>query len=312
LRLTSRAAPTNPERWQQIESLYHAALETTDEARDALLLQSDPEIRRAVEALLHYRNFRRRAAGSPCLGAHKHRFGSTYPANCSRRATRAVSRGCQNRLRRHGRSVSRNGFALESRRRDQILAAQFSERFEREAKAIASMNHPNICQIYDIGPNYLVMEFVDGLPIVSRGPEPIPQDKVLRLATQIASAMEAAHAKGIIHRDLKPANILVTAGGFVKLLDFGLAKRSMESSSPADATATLDATQVGMILGTPAYMSPEQRKQGGGRSLRYFLLWSRPLRDACRSPCYPGSLSSLCSRSNSSQGSRSAAPTRPR
>jgi eukaryotic-like serine/threonine-protein kinase len=139
-----------------------------------------------------------------------------------------------------------------------ILAAQFSERFEREAKAIASMNHPNICQIYDIGPNYLVMEFVDGLPIVSRGQEPIPQDKVLRLAMQIASAMEAAHTKGIIHRDLKPANILVTAGGFVKLLDFGLAKRSMESSSPADAIATLDATQVGMILGTPAYMSPEQ------------------------------------------------------
>jgi len=139
-----------------------------------------------------------------------------------------------------------------------VSAAQFSARFEREAKAIAALNHPNICQIYDIGPNYLVMEYVDGLPIVARGQEPIPQDKALRLATQVASAMEAAHAKGIVHRDLKPANILVTAGGIVKLLDFGLAKRSMESSSPKDATVTLDATQVAMILGTPAYMSPEQ------------------------------------------------------
>ncbi|MEA2541259.1 MAG: eukaryotic-like serine/threonine-protein kinase, partial [Acidobacteriaceae bacterium] len=139
-----------------------------------------------------------------------------------------------------------------------VSAAQFSERFEREAKAIAALNHPNICQIYDIGPNYLVMEYVDGLPIVARGQASIPQDKALRLAIQIASAMEAAHAKGIVHRDLKPANILVTADGIAKLLDFGLAKRSMESSSPEELTATLDATQVGMILGTPAYMSPEQ------------------------------------------------------
>jgi eukaryotic-like serine/threonine-protein kinase len=139
-----------------------------------------------------------------------------------------------------------------------VLAAQFSERFEREAKAIAALNHPNICQIYDIGPNYLVMEYVDGLPIVARGQAPIPRDKALRLALQIASAMEAAHAKGIIHRDLKPANIFVTTDGIAKLLDFGLAKRSMEGSCPEELTATLDVTQAGMILGTPAYMSPEQ------------------------------------------------------
>src|SRR6185437_5911228 len=121
-----------------------------------------------------------------------------------------------------------------------VLAAQFSERFEREAKAIAALNHPNICQIYDIGPNYLVMEYVDGLPIVARGQAPIPRDKALRLALQIASAMEAAHAKGIIHRDLKPANIFVTTDGIAKLLDFGLAKRSMEGSCPEELTATLD------------------------------------------------------------------------
>lgn len=139
-----------------------------------------------------------------------------------------------------------------------VSAAQFSARFEREAKSIAALNHPNICQIYDIGPNYLVMEYVDGPPVFSSGQEPIPQDKALHLATQIVSAIEAAHAKGIVHRDLKPANILLTADGTVKLLDFGLAKQSAEGRSPR-LTADLQATtHAGMILGTPAYMSPEQ------------------------------------------------------
>jgi serine/threonine protein kinase len=100
------------------------------------------------------------------------------------------------------------------------------------------------------------MEDVDGLPVFSSGQERFPQDKALRLAIQIASAMQAAHAKGIVHRDLKPANILFThADGIVKLPDFGLAK---QSSLPSGLTLSLGATQAGMILGTPAYMSPEQ------------------------------------------------------
>jgi eukaryotic-like serine/threonine-protein kinase len=139
-----------------------------------------------------------------------------------------------------------------------ISGAQFSERFEREAKAIAALNHPNICQIYDIGPNYLVMEYVDGEPIVfGERPQALPPAEALRLATQIAAALEAAHAKGIIHRDLKPANILATSGGVVKLLDFGLAKQSPEAVL-GDETQSIGVTQVGTIMGTPAYMSPEQ------------------------------------------------------
>jgi serine/threonine protein kinase/Flp pilus assembly protein TadD len=139
-----------------------------------------------------------------------------------------------------------------------ISGAQFSERFEREAKAIAALNHPNICQIYDIGPNYLVMEYVDGAPIVScERPQALPPAGALRLATQIAAALEAAHAKGIIHRDLKPANILATTDGVVKLLDFGLAKQNPEAVIE-DETQSIGVTQVGTILGTPAYMSPEQ------------------------------------------------------
>ena len=139
-----------------------------------------------------------------------------------------------------------------------VSGAQFSDRFEREAKAIAALNHPNICQIYDIASNYLVMEYIDGAPIVSRErPQALAPVEALRLATQIAAALEAAHAKGIIHRDLKPANILATTGGVVKLLDFGLAKQSLGDGAE-DLTQTLGSTQPGTIIGTPAYMSPEQ------------------------------------------------------
>src|ERR1700687_1967837 len=133
-----------------------------------------------------------------------------------------------------------------------VSASQFSERFEREAKAIAALNHPNICQIYDIGPNYLVMEFIEGTPL--RGP--LPVDRALRYAVQICDALDAAHKKNITHRDLKPANILVTKAG-VKLLDFGLAKVG-PAVKPDEATMTMALTGKGEILGTLFYMSPEQ------------------------------------------------------
>jgi len=139
-----------------------------------------------------------------------------------------------------------------------VSGEQFSERFESEAKAIAALNHPNICQIYDVGPDFLVMEYIDGRPIVDcEQPQAIPPDEALQLARQIAAALETAHGKGIIHRDLKPANILVTSGGVVKLLDFGLAKQNQDSLTDNE-TQSIGITQVGTIMGTPAYMSPEQ------------------------------------------------------
>ena len=143
-----------------------------------------------------------------------------------------------------------------------ISAAHFSERFEREAKAIAALNHPNICSLYDVGPDYLVMEYVDGKPLKG----PVPLNEALALAGQILDALDAAHRKGITHRDLKPGNILVNKNG-VKVLDFGLAK--IENASGMDgATKTMPLTGEGSILGTLQYMSPEQveGKQADARS----------------------------------------------
>jgi len=130
---------------------------------------------------------------------------------------------------------------------------QFSERFEREAHAVAALNHPNVCTLHDVGPNYLVMEYIEGVPL--RGPLPLHQ--TLKYAAQICDALDAAHRKGITHRDLKPANILVTKTG-IKLLDFGLAKIGQGPSPPTDATLTMALTGKNEIVGTLYYMSPEQ------------------------------------------------------
>ena len=146
-----------------------------------------------------------------------------------------------------------------------VSAAQFSERFEREAKAIAALNHPNICQLYDVGSNYLVMEMVDGPTLAERiATEPRPLrsgwiEEAWNIACQIAGALESAHERGIIHRDLKPANIKIKPDGTVKILDFGLAKvDGALGAQGTETTLTAAATEVGVILGTASYMAPEQ------------------------------------------------------
>jgi serine/threonine protein kinase/Tfp pilus assembly protein PilF len=135
------------------------------------------------------------------------------------------------------------------------LKGEYTSRFKREARAIAALNHPNICQLYDIGPDYLVMEYIDGKPLRC----PLTAEEAVRLAIQIASALEQAHRKGIIHSDLKPSNIMVTEAGAAKLLDFGLATL-MTTPDSAITVDTIDDA----VTGTPAYLAPEQAQ---GRAL---------------------------------------------
>ena len=132
-------------------------------------------------------------------------------------------------------------------------------RFQREAEVLAALNHPNIAQIYGVEDRALVMELVPGESLKG----PFPLETALNYARQIADALEAAHEKGIVHRDLKPANIMITPTGVVKVLDFGLAAvaQSSDTSNPANSpTLTISPTRAGMILGTAAYMSPEQAR----------------------------------------------------
>ena len=132
-----------------------------------------------------------------------------------------------------------------------VAKEAFEERFRNEALAVAALNHPHICTLFDVGPDYLVMEYVEGKAL--RGPLPVAD--VLRLAGQIADALEHAHRHGVVHRDLKPSNILLTKSG-VKVLDFGLAKRRPIGPVTGESQPTL--TEEGAVLGTPRYMAPEQ------------------------------------------------------
>jgi serine/threonine-protein kinase len=143
-----------------------------------------------------------------------------------------------------------------------VSKEQFSKRFEREARAVAALNHPNICTLHDVGPNYLVMELVEGRTLADRISEgAVPLEEALAIAAQIAGALEAAHEKGIVHRDLKPANVKITPKGVVKVLDFGLASALREpAQEDSEVTLTFQETRDGSILGTPAYMSPEQAR----------------------------------------------------
>jgi serine/threonine protein kinase len=161
-----------------------------------------------------------------------------------------------------------------------ILPAQVSndavrkQRFEREAKTISSLNHPNICTLHDIGSqdgvDYLVMECVEGETLAKRLEKgPLPLEQVLKYGAQVADALDKAHRAGIVHRDLKPGNIMLTGAG-AKLLDFGLAKPTavVSGMTLTAAMPTTPVTQEGTVVGTFQYMSPEQieGKEVDGRS----------------------------------------------
>lgn len=238
-----------PERFRQIEELYHAARERTGWERAALLEQATPDLRREVESLLAMR-----ADGKlldrPAVRNATQLSGDSVLTGLTAGATLGPYR-IESKLGEGGMGEVFRATDTRLGRAVAIKAAreQFSGRFEREAHAISSLNHPNICTVYDVGPNYLVMELVEGETIAARlTGGPLPVKTALSHAGQILAALAEAHAKGVIHRDLKPGNIMLAKSG-IKVLDFGLAK------SETDEALTISHT----VMGTPAYMAPEQR-----------------------------------------------------
>ena len=244
----------NAERLLQIEGLYHLAGEQAPEDRDAFLIKAcgnDAELLRAVSALLAQDSG---PMERPVLDVAAKLLGDSP----SMRWTPGTQVGPYQIVSRIGEGGMGEVFKARDTRLGREVAiktahGEFSGRFLREARAISALNHANICTLYDVGPNYLVMELVEGANLTG----PVPIETAIGYARQIAAGLEAAHEKGIIHRDLKPANIKVTPEGTVKILDFGLAKATQV---PATDTATVSMTEQGMILGTAAYMSPEQAR----------------------------------------------------
>jgi eukaryotic-like serine/threonine-protein kinase len=238
-----------PSRWQQIEELYHAALECEPGERTAFLAQADPELRREVESLLAQESGAT-PLDHPAWEGTASLLGSTVAA---------LTPGTQLGPYKIEGPLGAGGMGEVFRATDTRLGRsvaiktsqeQFSARFGREARAISALNHPNICTLHDVGPNYLVMELCEGETLAARLKRgKLSIQETVRFGAQIADALAAAHAKGITHRDLKPGNIMLGKAG-IKVLDFGLAK------SPQDLTLT--ATR--MVMGTPAYMAPEQRE----------------------------------------------------
>lgn len=243
----------NPERWRQIKQLYDSALEQDPARRDGFLAkacQDDTDLRREVESLLAQ------------TGSTDDLAGQLARADALAAVETALKPGerlgpyeIQGLLGKGG--MGKVYLAVDTRlgRKVAIKISEerFTGRFEREARAISALNHPNICTLYDVGPNYLVTEVVEGetlRDLLKRAPA---AERSLEIARQVLEALRAAHRAGIVHRDLKPENIMVRFDGYAKVLDFGLAKRTaLGSAVHAESTAT------GQMVGTLAYMSPEQ------------------------------------------------------
>jgi serine/threonine-protein kinase len=235
-----------PEHWRQLEELYDAMKDLSPAERAVRLKDADPELRSAAEAIF--------AQDGSAL---------EHPAWEGRASLlqtgTIVKAGMQLGPYKIERQIGAGGMGEVYRATDTRLAREvaiktcrqeFGERFQREARAIASLNHRHICSLYDVGPNYLVMELLEGETLaekLKRGQLSIEQ--TLLHGGEIADALAAAHAKGVVHRDMKPGNIMITKAG-VKVLDFGLAKSSQDENL----------TGPNVVMGTPAYMAPEQRE----------------------------------------------------
>ena len=267
-----------PDRWQQISQLYHAALARDGDDRAAFLAEAcheDEPLRRELESLLAQPASAQAFLDAPALACAAQIVSDVGASALVGRRLGAYQ------VQAH---LGAGGMGEVYRARDtklgrdvaiKILPHVFTSdperlaRFEREARMLAALNHPNIGAIYGLedvdGIRALVLELVDGETLadrIARGP--LPLKDALPMARQIAEALDAAHDKGIVHRDLKPRNVALTRDGTVKVLDFGLAKATVRDGAAGDGshapTMTIGGTREGMVLGTAAYMSPEQAR----------------------------------------------------
>ena len=264
------------ERWRQLEELYQAARDLPASQQSALLESADPELRATVASILAQEGARQEG------GTFIERPAWEGLESLLKTET-FVAVGEQLGPYQIEQKIGQGGMGEVFRATDTRLhrtvaiktsLVQFTERFQREARVIAALNHPHIAALYDVGASpsglgYLVLEYVDGptlADLIEKGP--IEPEEARRIALETAEAIEAAHEKGIVHRDLKPANIKLGEGGTVKVLDFGLAK-AMDEVQPAPSS---EITKAGTIFGTPSYMSPEQAL--GGPTDRRSDIWS--------------------------------------
>lgn len=258
----------NTERWRRVDQIFHEALKRKPIEQEAFLEREcagDASLRKEIETLIRAHG----NAGSFMETSLPRMTMQVGTQLGSLELTALLGKGGMGEVYRARDAKLKRDVAVK------ILPPEFSRdpdratRFQREAEVLASLNHPNIAAIYDVqeaaGSRFLVLELVEGDTLaerIRRGP--IPLDEALHIANSISEAIEAAHEKGVIHRDLKPANVKITPDGTVKVLDFGLAKAFSSNSPGSDPSGspTLSAvgTLQGTILGTAAYMSPEQAK----------------------------------------------------
>ncbi len=268
----------DPNRWRHVEELYHSALERDTGQRPGFLLAAcgtDAELRKEVESLLQAGERSDSLLQQPAW--HQPEIASLLKSNSLPTWPPATEVGPYVVEARVGAGGMGEIYRAKDKRLNRSVALKVLpfrlgssenslERFEREAKAISALNHPNICTIYDVGEHnhqpFMVMELLEGETLQQRlQHKRLDSKELLSVAVQIADGLDAAHRKGIIHRDIKPANIFITESGQAKILDFGLAKlREPSSVNGGSGIATLPGELTGpqTVVGTTAYMSPEQ------------------------------------------------------